>query len=201
MKHLLLNLLIIFSLFPTVYSNSYTTCLINYPNYFFVETGTDNGEILMEALESGEFNIFYSIEVERLRAQASQELFKNNPNISIILGDSALELTSILQKLNLPATFWLSANYGNTTKATAVYNSGLTSQIEPLIQELDQIKTNSIKTHTILISRIDWLLEEYSSEFTLTDIENAIYAINSNYVIEYDNAFGGIDNVLVAHIP
>lgn len=130
--------------------------------------------------------------------------FKNDPGVQIVLGDSALDLSSILDNLFLPATFWLDAEYYPYDLAALYYSYGVTSQITPLLYELDQIKSNSIKTHTIMINNIFTLCNTFSDFYTITDIENAIYAINANYKIEY--VTGGEyqdlpNNVLVAYVP
>ena len=159
--------------------------LSNYPNFFFVETGTQDGDGVQEALDSGKFNEMYSIEIMSADANSSRDRFSGVFTISITKGDSFLDLADILLNVNLPATFWLDAKFVTLGSAKFYYESGFSASIEPLLGELDQIKANPINTHTILINDINYVLIEFASVITITDITNKLYEINPNYLIEY----------------
>lgn len=178
--------------------------LINYPNYYFIETGTGNGNGVQEAIDTTNFLFFYTMDVFNGSGSNVHERFASNPNVNILKGDTGVDLDDILTNINLPATIWLDAEFPSYSSSKFYYDKGITAQISPLLNELNQIKDHYIKTHTILINNIYIVCEMFSSIYTLTDIENAIYAINDNYIIEYVN--GGNDsnrpkNVLYAYIP
>lgn len=201
-----LSLILVFCVFVKLNAGTSSSprCLINSPNYYFVETGTHSGGGVQEAISSSAFIEIYSMEVNKNLVDSVQGLYINNSDVTIVQGDSYIDLDDILQYINLPATFWLDARYSNYASAEHYYNSGITANIEPLLGELDLIKAHGINTHTILINDINQILNIYSTVFTLTDIQNKLYEINPNYVLEYVNG-GNTEplpgNVLKASIP
>jgi hypothetical protein len=72
----------------------------------------------------------------------SQSYFNNR--LTLINGDSAVELKNVLDKLNEPACFWLDAHSG-----AQQYAKG--DQDVPLLSELDHIRDHHIKSHIIAI--------------------------------------------------
>ena len=93
----------------------------------FVETGTYYGGTAIWA--SQQFSQVFTIErSELIYAQTSKKL-KTINNISLILGDSAIELKTLLPKLSKKCIFWLDAHWsGGDTY-------GETNQC-PLIEEI-----------------------------------------------------------------
>ena len=72
----------------------------------------------------------------------TQTYFDNR--LTLINGDSAVELKNILDNLDEPACFWLDAHSG-----AQQYAKG--NQDVPLLTELDHIKNHHIKNHIIAI--------------------------------------------------
>jgi hypothetical protein len=72
----------------------------------------------------------------------TQTYFDNR--LTLINGDSAVELKNILDNLDEPACFWLDAHSG-----AQQYAKG--TQDVPLLTELDHIKNHHIKNHIIAI--------------------------------------------------
>lgn len=108
----------------------------------FIETGTYHGDMLY-AMRST-FKSLHSIELSpELCADARQRL-SSYPNIEIHEGDSALVLPQLLQKLRVPALFWLDGHYsaGNTAR-------GLLET--PISNEVQAILDHPVKGHVILI--------------------------------------------------
>lgn len=71
--------------------------LTKYRNPVFVETGTHIGNGVRKALKCG-FNEIYSIEIDHDRFLKCTKMFENNDNVTIIYGDSAIELPKLLKK-------------------------------------------------------------------------------------------------------
>lgn len=166
----------------------------NFPNYYFVETGTFGGGGLQIALDSGCFSQLYSMEVQQGLVLSAQNRFRKNLNVHIIQGDSKYKLWDIIKDLNKPITFWLDAH---------IFPPIIGVQNCPLIEELDQIKKHPIKTHTIIIDDQLWCGSAAFDFVTQKDLINKIKEINPNYRITF--LPGGNDdevpnNVLVARI-
>jgi|GEM_PF-185527 len=107
-----------------------------------VETGTYMGD-MVEAMRH-HFARIYSIELCPDFYSNAVERFSDQPHISILQGDSAEVLSRVLSDLQKPAIFWLDGHYseGNTAKGNVD---------TPIIAELEQILTHSVKGHVILI--------------------------------------------------
>ena len=120
--------------------------LSDYKNNIFIETGTYQGDGVKQALWSG-FNNIYSIEIDESRFNKCREMFKDCENVTIIHGDSGIELSTLLEKINEPVTFWIDAHY-------CADGAHIGDKWSPIKDELNAIKLHHIKTHTILID--DW---------------------------------------------
>lgn len=109
-----------------------------------IETGTHKGHMI-EAMKT-QFSEIHSIELNPEFAQTSIDLYKNNPNIKIYLGNSALLVKTILNQIDEKCIFWLDAHYLQNACRGQQDN-----EKSPLLQELTTIFTHSIKDHVVLI--------------------------------------------------
>lgn len=143
----------------------------------FVETGTYEGETVRLALKSG-FNKIYSCELNDELFSKCRNMFKDNPNITILQGDSIDCLKDILSRIEGPATFWLDAHASGELV-------GGKSGGSPVIDELRLIAEHPCKEHTIFIDdRRLFGSEEWS--FVKEDDAVAILTqINPDYTIHY----------------
>ena len=185
-------------------------------NPVFIETGTYIGDGVKEALKAG-FSEIYSIEIDEKRFLKCKEMFKENSNVTIILGDSGKVLPSLLKNINKKITFWIDAHY-------CADGAFIGEKWCPMKEELDAIKDHHIKDNTILIddwrcmenTHIDYTWVEQQKERNVgTVIENKgkvvgflgkkncyniIKTINSKYEFTFED--GAIENdVLVCTIP
>lgn len=78
----------------------------------FIETGTFYGDGVQSALNSNYKNIT-SIEISQKFYDIGKERFKNNSNVNIVLGDSAVILGDIINKYDEQITFWLDGHVEN----------------------------------------------------------------------------------------
>ena len=120
--------------------------LKKYINPVFIETGTYRGDGVKKALLSG-FKQIYSIEIDYNRFMLCKRMFRNYKNVTIIYGDSSVELPKLLQNITERATFWIDAHYC----ADGAY---IGDKWCPMKEEFDAIKNHTINNHTILID--DW---------------------------------------------
>ena len=149
--------------------------LKNYPNTYFVETGTLDGNGLFVAAEAG-FTHLRSIEALPNPYRGAVKRTKNLPNVRIWLGNSATDLWDMIQDIDEPITFWLDAH---------IYPAKKNVQNCPLKEELAQIAQHPIKTHTILIDDMICAGTAAFDYLTRKDIEGFILAINPDYQISY----------------
>jgi hypothetical protein len=108
----------------------------------FIETGTFLG-IMMNSMKN-EFEKLYSIELSELLYKRNKDIFKEQKNIEIVMGNSAEVLPIILNEINQACLFWLDGHYsgGITAKANSE---------TPIIRELTTIFNHPVKNHVILI--------------------------------------------------
>ena len=162
--------------------------LNNYKNKFFVETGLGSGGGLKLALHSG-FEHVYSIEISERRVKKhGNKMIKKYPNkVSIICGDSANVLWSIIETINSPITFWLDAHLKPNVNVEP-----------PLIKELEIISRHPIKNHIILIDDIRQMGQLVYPHIDL--IIKKIMEINSHYKISYEDGCGNKGNIFKSDI-
>ena len=80
-----------------------------------VETGTHHGD-MVEAMKPF-FRQIYSIELsDELYAKAKKRFLRDNP-VTIIHGDSGIELGKLVPTLDQPALFWLDGHYSGEKTA------------------------------------------------------------------------------------
>jgi len=164
---------------------------LKYHNKYFVESGCYTGDGLNYAVEANFDNII-SIELSEKYYNICTSKFKNNDNVNIILGDSALILYDVIKDINERITFWLDGHYCFGDSACGVH-------ICPLLDELEQIKRHQIKDHTLIIDDVRlWSKVEYGW-VDKEDILLKIKEINPYYEISFED--GAVENdVLVARI-
>jgi hypothetical protein len=163
-----------------------------YSNNIFIETGSFLGDGIQQALDAG-FNKVISIELSDKYFSISTNRFSNNPNVTIVQGDSFKVLPDIISGINEPITFWLDGHHSCGDTALGEYWA-------PLIQELDVIKDHPIKTHTILIDDMRcWEEPNPTHGFYKEDIFNKLKEINSDYKFTYEDGCEKND-ILVAHL-
>lgn len=151
----------------------------NYLNPVFFETGSYEGDSIQFALDAGYKKIF-SIELSPHYYNLCSERFKKFSNVNLILGDSCEKIYENIKDINENITFWLDGHY-------SCGNTALGKYWAPLIQELDQIKTHHIKTHTIIIDDLQFWIDEFKNKhgFVKDDIIKKLYEINPKYNISY----------------
>jgi hypothetical protein len=163
-----------------------------FPNYYFVETGTLDGQGLQNAREYRTFQEYHTIELSEYFYNMTKAAFEDQPDVHLWLGDSGKTLSEVIQTLNKPITFWLDAHGSGGLTARAETNS-------VIMQELEAIKKHPIKTHTILIDDIRLCGTDEFDYVTLVAIMDKIKEINPNYEFKkYDGAFP--EDILVATI-
>ena len=101
-----------------------TNNFLKYKNEYFVETGCFIGDGIDNAIAAN-FNNIISIELADKYYQICKNKYKDNVNINIILGDSALILYDVIKNIDSKITFWLDGHYCFGESACGVYVSPL----------------------------------------------------------------------------
>jgi hypothetical protein len=154
-----------------------------YPNRIFVETGSQEGFAIQQALDEG-FKVAHSIEIEPSYYAKVWHRFKDNPNVHLFLGDSGVMLEVIMRLIDEPVTFWLDAHVG--------------AESTPIMKELEIIKNHHIKTHSILIDDLrDW--KTHVNGVNVEMFKEKLLEINPDYTLVLDAGRFPKD-VLVAYI-
>lgn len=162
-----------------------------FPNRFFVETGSYEGEGISQAVNAG-FAEIHSIELSELFYAKCQERFKNQSNVHLWLGDSGVILQNIISTISEPITFWLDGHWSGEPTARGKTNT-------PILEELNAIQRHPIKTHIILIDDVRCFGQEEFDYIKLSGIIRKIFEINRNYKITYARGHKHND-ILVAQI-
>ena len=160
-----------------------------YPNPIFLETGTSDGSGVELALMYP-YERIISIEINStLQDQNRSRLnsFIQSGKLELITGDSLLCLQDSINKLDKPTTFWLDAHVDHGPKGVKPC---------PLYEELEAIKSSSIKNHTILIDDLRILGYHWGTGITLEVLKEKILEINPKY--EFTREDGIIPNDILA---
>ena len=95
-----------------------------------VETGTQAGATL--AATRDYFDRLYSIEIYEPSVMAARKRFAANPNITIVHGDSATALPTLVATISEPILFWLDGHYSGK-------GTGMGEDHSPIVAEIGHI--------------------------------------------------------------
>lgn len=107
-----------------------------------IETGTFLGDSIYALRRS--FDRIISIELDAVLAARARRRFARESHVSVLLGDSAHVLPTVLAELNQPTLFWLDAHW----------SGGVTAHGEketPIVEELEAILHHPVDGHVVLI--------------------------------------------------
>lgn len=161
--------------------------LAEYPNHYFVETGTFRGDAIQLADDAG-FDHIASIDIDPDNIDFCKSRFDlSNPkskvlkcsDLTLMIGNSATELKRLIQFMDHSITFWLDAH------SQLLEDEQPSEWPFPLLMELMQIGAHPIKTHTILIDDILILTHPDVTGWSRKTIEDLILAINPAYKFQY----------------
>ena len=107
-----------------------------------VETGTCYGD-MVEAMRP-DFDRIYSIELSERLHEIAKQRFSGVASVTLIKGDSGLELGKLLETLPCPALFWLDGHYSAGETAQGFKDT-------PIFEELEHIFSAQREGDVILI--------------------------------------------------
>ncbi len=158
--------------FLVAYANMPIGHFQHFPNYYFVETGTLNGNGVRNAMIGNAFGEYHTLEVSPYLYQEAKKSLRQFPNVLCHIGNSAHVLQTVIKRMNKPITFWLDAH---------VFPPVEGKQNCFLLEELEAIKSHPIKEHTILIDDIHCCGHDSFDYITLDQLKEKLLEINPNY--------------------
>lgn len=191
-----------------------------FPNKYFIETGTFQGETLDMILELGLWQDIRSCDIDTNRTfeyaqKFIPEVIRNDNggyalsgkfpihndektlSLKLFNGSTEQVLWSMIKDCNAPATIWLDAHYSGMDTPRSDQNC-------PLIDELRIIRDHYIKDHTIMIDDIRCcdtdLFQSSYGKITKEMLIKELLAINPNYEISLYNSWEPAD-IMVARVP
>lgn len=162
---------------PSVKAKIITDYARRFSTDILIETGTYQGD--MVASMSNVFSQIFSIELSDDLYQKSKLRFAKYSHICIIHGDSSEILPQILPSISKPCVFWLDAHYSGGVTAKGAIDT-------PIISELKQILSHSIKNHVILIDDAR-LFIGHNDYPTIESLKDFINRESSDYIFEVDD--------------
>lgn len=82
-----------------------------YQPEYFIETGTFLGDTV--EYFKNKFDVIFSIELSEELADKARQRFTSDKNVTIVQGDSSIELKSLLKDLKKTVLFWLDGHYSS----------------------------------------------------------------------------------------
>lgn len=166
--------------------------LNQYPNRYFVETGTWVGNGVISAQQAG-FAEIHSIELSERYYSYCKEMFHGAENVHLWLGDSGALLADVIRDMHEPITFWLDGHFSGNDTAQGIENT-------PILKELEAIRQHPIKTHTLLIDDVRLFGSAEFDFVPLHVIVQKIREINPNYIITFADGHPFPRDILVAYV-
>jgi hypothetical protein len=144
-----------------------------------VETGTCYGD-MVDAMKDS-FSQIYSIELSNELYEKAKKRFAGRENVTLIKGDSGIELGNLVGKIDQSALFWLDAHYSAGVTARGAKDT-------PVYEELSNIFSVPNRGHVIVIddARCFGTDPAYPSIQKLSDFINA-KSPNAEIVIADDS--------------
>jgi len=150
----------------------------------FIETGSNQGNSIQLALDSG-FEEIYSIELFEPLYNSCVQRFKNNTNVHLFLGNSPIELKKLFLKMpNTKFTFWLDAHDDYTTPLMEELELILSRGVDGELIYIDDMRLYNNFNEEVNIDTITALITKHKPRATLS-YENDDWAINDILIVDY----------------
>lgn len=153
----------------------YWVCLFQrrYSLRTLVETGTFKGTMLRAV--AGQFQEMYSIELSQHYYARAVEMFSCYEHVTLLHGDSGIELASVLRGVTNRCLFWLDAHYSEGTTARG-------DKETPILDELEAIRRHQRNDHVILIDDAR-CFDGDNGYPTLTELHETLKRINPRFTV------------------
>lgn len=153
----------------------------------FIETGTYMGATT--AIAAQVFSNVHSIELSENLYNRAVEMFKNNKNVTLHLGDSAQVLPVISPKLKEKSLYWLDGHFSGGITA-------LGNQTCPALIEIEAVK--GVKDAIILIDDVRLFGTKYQNKTFYGDRSYPLLETAVRQLIGYEFQIKIVGDILVA---
>ena len=160
-----------------------------FPNEYFVESGSYLGDGIKAALDAGFPNVI-SIELTSKYYEHCKSRFRKDRRVTLVHGDTVQVLWDIIRDIDKPITFYLDGHFSGE-------DTGRGMMDYPLVQELKTIAVHPIKTHTLIID--DVRLFDIHWNLGTKTVMREIRRINKLYSVTFRNGYVE-DDVLIAKV-
>jgi hypothetical protein len=136
---------------PTYDVKRYT--LLEYANIYKINILVETGTFLGDTVEyfKNRFSEVFSIELADELARKAKIRFQNDKNVTIIHGDSGVELFTLVRNFSSPVLFWLDGHYSSEFQLGDTYIITAKSEKDtPIENELKAILSSNLN-HIVLI--------------------------------------------------
>jgi hypothetical protein len=158
-------------------------------NNNFIETGSFFGDGIDLALQSG-FKKIISFEIDFNLYTHCVNRLKDNPEVELILGDSAFELKKFLDKNRETSfTYWLDGHYSSGITGCGIKEF-------PIMEELIAILDRDVYNEVIYIDDMR-IISELSSDINLEEIKKLIYLYKPKCKISFESSDMDPEDILV----
>ncbi len=139
----------------------------------FIETGTYKGDMIHAVKKK--FKQIYSIELNEILYRNAKKRFAKNNHISIIYGDSTVQLKKVLSKIEKPCLFWLDAHYSGEGTVKGDLET-------PIMEEINLILNQSNLKHIILIDDARLFIGKNDYP-TIEKVKNLVFNYHKDWLI------------------
>lgn len=136
---------------------------------FFVETGTYLGD--MVEVQKNQFERVISIELGKELYEKAVLRFQNDPQVTLLQGDSGALLKDVVADLDEAALFWLDGHYSAGITAKSDKNTPIVEELKTIFRSplahgilIDDARHFTGKDDYPSIDEIAFLIKEYSPE-------------------------------------
>lgn len=158
-------------------------------NNHFIETGSLYGDGIQIALESG-FKKIISIEIDKSLYEHCVNRFQNNPEVEVVLGDSAFVLEKLLNDFrDTSFTYWLDGHYSGGI-------TGFGIKEFPIMEELKAILQRNVENEVIYIDDLR-ILRNFSDEINLNKIQTMCFMYKPSCKIRFESSDFDSEDIMI----
>ncbi len=143
----------------------------------FVETGTFYGQMVWAVRKF--FPLVLSVEISESLYEYNRRKFSNCDNVHLYLGDSAIRMAEMIEKISGRAIFWLDGHYSGPGTVRGETDS-------PVMAELNGIQKHDRNDHCILIDDAHCFNGSVGWP-NISEVLQKLLAINKNYAVTVDH--------------
>ena len=144
-----------------------------------VETGTFMGDMILSQLDN--FETIYSIELNKKFWEDAKVLFRNEPKVKLLQGDSGVEMQNVIKQLEEPAIFWLDGHYSGGDTAMGEKACPIYEELNAIFESRDS-NCLLIDDARLFVGESDYPTFLELKDYILKNRPNAVIAIDADTI-------------------